>query len=303
MIEATAGVVDPDRGVLDLTAEAGLRCLSTAGVELSAVDILIYTGVYRDQNILEPAVVHLVQERMGLNLDPDFGDRRTRTLSFDIFNGECGFLNAVQAGGSMLANGAAGDPATTGDHVGRVLVVAGDSSPSGQPDETFPFVHGGGAALLRWDSALHTGFGPVAYRSDATTGSGIEGGSHTLAEFDHRNRSSIVVAPSYAADALALGADLARAHLDAQGVSPDDVDVVVATRPEPDFGAKLASAIGAQRAVEAAGRFTVAGDTHSASPVFGFDAAAAAGVITPGSGVLFCTVGAGLTAACSFYRA
>ena len=59
--------------------------------------VLVHTGVYRDENICEPAMAPFIQRRVGANPAlPPLG--APGTFSFDLVNGGCGFLSAVDRG-------------------------------------------------------------------------------------------------------------------------------------------------------------------------------------------------------------
>ncbi len=127
------------RRLADGAAEA---CLAAAGVPAGAVDLLVNTGVYRDHNLGEPALAALIQEDIGANPgDPAIGGHGT--FSFDVANGTCGPLTALQLVDGLLATGT----------VGRALVLASDADPGDGMAPGFPFGATGGAVLCGWDVA------------------------------------------------------------------------------------------------------------------------------------------------------
>jgi 3-oxoacyl-[acyl-carrier-protein] synthase-3 len=52
---------------VELAARAARRAIEAAGCEASEIGLLVSVGVYRDQNICEPAIAPFVQRRIGLN--------------------------------------------------------------------------------------------------------------------------------------------------------------------------------------------------------------------------------------------
>src|SRR5579864_7241559 len=77
-------------------ADAAARaCLARAGKQPGDVDMLINAGVYREDNMGEPALAALIQEDIGANPgQPPVGGRGT--FSFDLMNGTCGVISAIQ---------------------------------------------------------------------------------------------------------------------------------------------------------------------------------------------------------------
>ena len=95
VIAATAISTDPEvKSSVDHAVLAAEECLAKAGVSRKEIDILISVGIYRDENIGEPAMAPLIQKRLGMNPIYDAGMSH-KTFSFDLLNGSSGFLNAV----------------------------------------------------------------------------------------------------------------------------------------------------------------------------------------------------------------
>src|SRR5215467_12499439 len=89
------------RGLADAAARA---CLARAGKKPGDVDMLINTGIYREDNMGEPALAALIQEDIGANLgQPPIGGHGT--FSFDLLNGICGVITAIQIDSGLLNSG------------------------------------------------------------------------------------------------------------------------------------------------------------------------------------------------------
>lgn len=215
---------------LALAVDAVNRCLAGAAVEARDLGLLINTGVYRDDNLCEPAVAPLIQQRQGLNLDPVFRDEGP-TFSFDLRDGAAGFLAACHAAEAWLAD----------DACRAALVVASDAHPSGQAVDagSFPFAPAGAALLLEPGPAdrgfCHFAFidgpggddGGIRSYVDLTR-PGSQRGEITVeiaAGFEDRLLDALTV--SLPETAAAAGLDLARC-------------AVVCLQPSPSFRARLA---------------------------------------------------------------
>ncbi|MEU8516520.1 hypothetical protein AB0C76_33785 [Kitasatospora sp. NPDC048722] len=294
-------------------AAAGRACLERAGLAPADVDVLVNVGVYRDSNIVEPSVAALIQKRLGINLDYLHSPDRRAAFSFDLMNGACGVLNAVQAADALLATGGAR----------RVMVVCADTHPSTDTSRAgtpaFPYASTG-AALLLERTGDGRGFGRVHHRS-LPGGHGVNG-YLPLPDVGADGRTSVVVdRDDDALDRmLDLAADSVRTVLrtedgtedgtgDGTGDATDagrarlalDRTLLVTSQPSPGFAARLAKRLGlaADAAVTVEG---VHGDPHTSALVHGYLQALDTGRLAGHDRVLFLAVGAGLTSAASLYR-
>lgn len=112
MLEALAGIVERRWWPVDVTfadaaAMAGAKALAEAGVDPSAVGLLIDTSVCRDH--LEPSAAVDVHEQLGLG---------TACLNFDLANACLGFVNGMQLASMMIDAG----------QVDYALIVDGEGS-------------------------------------------------------------------------------------------------------------------------------------------------------------------------------
>lgn len=131
-------VTGPSSSAIELAADAGRVAIDDAGLPDDAIDVLIHVGVYRDQNIVEPAIAALVQKKIGIGLDYGRGDHHL--YSFDLMNGACGVLSAIAVAGALLATGAQ-----------SVLITASDVHPGGADvgrAAGFPYAPKGAALVL-----------------------------------------------------------------------------------------------------------------------------------------------------------
>lgn len=160
-IVAYATNADPDTGsYLDNAARAARECLDTAGVSVDAIGALINVGIYRDDNLVEPAVSALLQQRIGMGLTYRTG--AIPAFSFDLMNGACGLLDAIAVAESFFAV----------DSLDYVLLTAGDAHPSTQERDDFPYANTGAALLLgRSDDVGGFGVRQTVSSSDALTAS------------------------------------------------------------------------------------------------------------------------------------
>lgn len=283
-------------GSVGHAAIAAGDCLEQAGIGPEHVDMLINVGVYRDENIFEPAVSALVQKRIGMNLDYVRDPNPRAGFSFDLMNGACGMLNAVQVAGAFFETGSAE----------RILVVSSDGHPSGQDVTGFPFAALGGAMLLERTAERDTGFGPVATVTAKDPAPGVRGYLGTASAGAY-GRDSITVErdADYIPRLVDLAADLVRGYLADERIDPART-LLVSSRPSPGFAALVGDRTGFDpRAVVTADH--VDKDPHSSALTLAYHRATVGdrerAVARPDhDAVLFLAAGSGLTAACAVYR-
>ncbi|MBC7302757.1 MAG: hypothetical protein H5T78_17655 [Nocardia sp.] len=262
-------------------ASAAREALAGAGCAPEQVDALINVGVYRDANLVEPAVAALIQQAAGIGLDYRRGD--VPCLSFDLMNGACGVVNAVGVAASLLA-----DLPT-----GHVVVVSGDAHPSGRADAEFAFETVGAAFVLE-NHAEATGFGGV----HVSAGDVLPDpqGYVKLTAMGAQGRSALTVELlAGTAELVEHAAAAAREALVADGLDAAQV-VLVCGKPTADFADELAAELGIGAVVT--DEFT--GDAHTSAVTAAFVAARDAGLAD--RPLLFVAADGGPTAAAVTYR-
>lgn len=95
--------VDIRKGTFDLTDYVAEQCMKQSNLSGEDVDLLIFSGVYRDEFICEPAIAALIAGNIKMRSD----NYRNSTNSFalDVMNGALGFLNSIDAGCSAINSG------------------------------------------------------------------------------------------------------------------------------------------------------------------------------------------------------
>jgi len=89
---------------LELLKQAAENCLRNSSYESSEIGLLIYSGVYRDKYVMEPAYASLLAGELDMNATTPGQDGK-KTLAFDVFNGAVGFLNACYVAQQMMTAG------------------------------------------------------------------------------------------------------------------------------------------------------------------------------------------------------
>lgn len=231
-IHAAALVHESDAyGSIDRATLAVRRVLEQSGTPADGVDLLVNTGGYRDDNLMEPAISALIQKNAEINLS--YTGQPAPALSFDLINGPCGFLDAVEIAAAVFATGQAG----------TCVIVSGDGHPARETPADFPYQPAASAVLLT-PSTDGSGFGRL-YR---TRGSAPHRpvGYIPMSAMGPRGRS-VVTVDRIGESARRAGRDIAinavRRCLTHEGLHSADV-VLLAAEPFPGFAESVATALG-----------------------------------------------------------
>ena len=217
---------------LHLAVTAAKDCLQRAGCDPDELDLVVNAGIYRDRNMGEPALAALIQDDIGANPeDPHPGAHGT--FSFDIANGACGVLTALQIVDGFLR----------AHSIHRALVVASDADPGHGMSEHFPFSASGAALLCGWSDDDY-GLSRVSWVN--TDGEDAEAFSATVGFADARNRPAIHRVGRYGrANSPRPPRRRRGACLDAASCARlSAIDMIVAAPARPGFRAALGDRLG-----------------------------------------------------------
>ncbi|BDB41863.1 MULTISPECIES: 3-oxoacyl-[acyl-carrier-protein] synthase III C-terminal domain-containing protein [Mycobacterium] len=270
---------------LHLAVAAANKCLHHARCDPSELDLVVNAGIYRDRNLGEPALAALIQDDIGANPeDPHAGAHGT--FSFDIANGSCGVLTALQIVDGFLRSRA----------IRRALVVAGDADPGHGMSEHFPFSPTGAALLCGWRDDGY-GLGPVSWVNATENPEQAESLVATVGFADGRNVLRFGQSPAMDENFAAAAAQAVRDCLAAESLRLAELDRIVAAPARDGFHSALAEHLGVPSEMIA-----VAGDqrVHTAALAAAYDELLPH--LRAGARVLFVAAGAGVTAGAALYR-
>jgi 3-oxoacyl-[acyl-carrier-protein] synthase-3 len=274
---------------IEHAVRAGSACIDAAGIDRNDIGLLINVGIYRNENIVEPANACLIQNALGIN--PMYVKGRT-SFSFDILNGACGFLNAAQVAGAVMK---------TRD-VKYVMVVSSDVHPSKNQVVDFPYRNIGAAALLEWSDDPRQGFQEIIFR---TSRNGLEA---LESIFDYsvpgaREHVHVKRSAGYHENLIDFTArtmaDVCEDHGVKRDLRSDDI-IFVTSQPVMDFGLRVLEKAGLHGKPVGC-LYEKYGDCHSSALTIAFHEGRASRDIGPGDRVVFVGAGAGLTASVGLY--
>lgn len=280
-----------------LADAAARNCFALAGREPSDIDMLINVGMYREDSMGEPALAALIQEDIGANVGrPSAG--RTGTFSFDLLNGACGAITAIQIESGLLGSGV----------IRLGAVVASDVQPDPKNPRAAFSRPAGGAILLGWhdDSTGFTGFGAETfpeYTDMFTSGLVWRGrrGVRAPRQGTGHNDMTVTVQPGYQARLADCAEEATRRFLRHLGLAVADIDLLVPAPSDPDFLDTLRARLGVPGDRVAYTPEDLEG-TYTAGPIVALQAAVKSGRLDEARTTVLLAAGPGITISLALYQ-
>jgi len=277
------------KGSIKLATLAALGCLKKAEMAPCEVDLLINTGIYRDENIGEPAIASLFQQ--GIKANPGVNDDGHATFSFDLANGGCGILNAINIVHNLMES----------DAINVGLVVASDADPG--PSEGYGYAPAGAAVLLE-PGSNEEGF--IAFRTDTYPKYENMFESRVVFMGDKgrskgRNIMRIMEKKAYMARCVDCAQRSVEDFVEKMGLDLKTIDLVIPSQSPIGFPKKFRVRMGLRRSrvIDVSEEH---GELHTAGPAAALAQTIDDGQFARAERVLFVTVGAGITVSLALYH-
>lgn len=256
------GVVIESTGLGRNAISATQNCLRKIGLPIEEIGLLINAGVYREDNIVEPAISALLQKELGLNLDYVKDNTGKSTFSFDLMNGACGVLNAVQVAQACLQSSS----------VKKALIICGNSHPR--------YASLGAALLLGVSDDPNKGFSQVYTRASIDGFYGIRGYTKL---YQQHSRQKVIFEEetNYESRLMAFMASCVKSFR------------------TPDVTFIAPQKLGQKLEINCIDTSHEGQDSHVSGPIVGYEMASESQKQRP---LLFVAGGAGLSAAWALYR-
>jgi 3-oxoacyl-[acyl-carrier-protein] synthase III len=281
-LHVTRGNWRSRRSALQLAVAAAKGCLVHAETTPSDLDLLINAGIYRDRNLGEPALAAIIQDDIGANPEDPHDDAHG-TFSFDIANGACGVLTALQIADGFLRS----------HTISQAMVVASDADPGRRASERFPFSPAGAALLCKW-SDQDDGLRQIHWANHPDCGENFR----ASIDFDmSRNVLRFRQSTAIATELAAAGAEAVRGCLEEAKLDLSDIPLIIAAPADRRYRVELAAKLGLP--VE---RIVVAADErmHTASLIAALRSEIE--TVPAGTPVMLVAAGAGIVAGAALYR-
>jgi len=275
------------KGILPLTFRAAKRCLKNAGAGIRDVGMLIYSGVYTENYLKEPALAALIQNRLQHKsrcrrfFNKDLGD----VFSFDLYNGGGGVISAIQVIDGFIQSG----------EIESGLVIAGDTKPVSGSSENYNYSPGAGAILLSKDIE-NRGF--VKFSTE--TFSEFINDLESTTNWDTGSFRFITNQKSnYLKNCVECAEKSIQQSFNEENLNWDEIDLVVASTSPKGFANELQKKTGLNNKLIQVNRNE---KIFSAGVIFSLDKVFSSQKFMEAKNILFLTVGAGITVSLSLYR-
>lgn len=270
-------------GSLDLAERAARRCLVRSPYPRQEVQLLINAGIYRDRHQYEPAMASLIQDRLRLHRTLDRG----RVFSFDLLNGGCGVLSALQILDSMIRT----------QRIRLGMVVSSERNGDRDRDPDFDVSPSGVALMVDASPTSAQGFGGFVVETLDAYGDCYRSDLDLTVP-----RGRVVVRRDLEALQRAFldgSADAIRTLLQRESLRPEEIDRFILPSVAPGFAADLAVRLGVSAARMLAPRQP--SNTLTTSTFLSLHQANAASRGAAGQKSVLLSVAAGVTVGCAVY--
>lgn len=288
--QVEAGTAD----TLRMLTAACEKCLSTSALDRTDVNLLLSTGVYRTDFLMEPALAALLAGAIRTNDAPPNPDGK-KTLAFDVVNSGLGLLNACALAAEMVRSRT----------VRTVLVAASEveNNATVVPDHLRGVRETASALMLTASPDGETGFGAMCFRTfpEHAKSLRIYGRMRQLRIGENLvARLFVEQDPALADQFIACIEATVGSLLAAEGLRGEDISVVLPPQISPAFIAGLAARLGWAR--EKFVDVSAGGDLFTSSLPFAFARLRETGLPKRGAVGLIINVGAGLQVGCALYH-
>ena len=277
-----------------LSSRAAGQCLTDAHIDPCDIGLLINTGIYRYKNTGEPAIAALIQESIGStgNITKDT-DNHKSTFSFDINNGGCGLLTAIEIVQESVNSG----------EIIYGMVVTGDSEPFYRLSREYTF-NSAAAAIILAGSEKSTGFSVFrTYNYPEYSGEFISSTFYSQAAMHGKGRNilNVMQKESYPDVCVDCAAKSLFNFLDESGKRLNDIDLIIPSQSPLGFTDKLKKRLGMN------GNFIELKQTgnmvfHTAGLAFALKKVWDDNRFKSSKNIIFLTIGSGINVSLALYQ-
>jgi 3-oxoacyl-[acyl-carrier-protein] synthase III len=274
---------------LEFLKAAATDCFSKSSYEANEIEMLIYSGVYRSEYIMEPAYAALLAGELDMNATTSTTNN-CKTLAFDVFNSSPGFLNACYVAQQMIA-------AKTCDNA---MVVAAECENNSNilSGEMIGIREIGSAFILDTDPAGSKGFSRFLFNYDLNSMD-----DYTTNFMTNEARSYLDIVKSNDLDERYINCILPAVQelLQKEGLNINKIDMIFPPQISLGFITRLSEALNISRDkfIDIVGEGP---DLFSSSLPYALEHAYEKTLVKPGDVGLMISAGAGLQVGCAIYH-
>ena len=268
---------------------AGVNCLEKSSYLCKDVELLIHSGIYRSEYLMEPAIASLLAGKLEMN--PMLSDTENKkTLAFDIFNGSIGFLNACYVAQQMIE----------GKKCKIAMIAASEIENNANlfPDELVGLRQTASAIILDRHPIKGRGFSRILFNYDAESLNAYT--SHCFTKDNHiclNIEKDADLEEKYIACIVPLVEDLLRR----EELELNQIDIVFPPQISTRFISQLSKQLNlpVKKFVDVVGEGP---DIFSSSIPYGLEYAYSNQLVKSGSTGLIIAAGSGVQAGCAIYK-
>ena len=277
-----------------LSSRAASQCLDDARIDPCDIGLLINTGIYRYKNTGEPAIAALIQDTIGANrtITKDT-DNDKNTFSFDLNNGGCGLLTAIEIIQGSINN----------DEIAYGMVVAGDSEPFHRLSKDFTF-NSAAAAIILAGSKKSNGFSMFrTYTYPEYCEEFVSSTYFCNAGWYGKGRNilNVMQKESYPAVCADCAVKSLFDFLDESGMTLDEIDFIIPSQSPLGFTDKLKKRMGMNSnliEIKKTGNMVF----HTAGPAFALKKVWDDNRFRRSKNIIFLTIGSGINVSLALYQ-
>lgn len=275
--------------VIKLSTKASKQCLQKTGMKASEIGSVLFTGIYREQHLVEPAIASLIQKQIAANSTIN---GKNGTFSFDLNNGGCGLVSGLQLIDGFIQSG----------KINHGLVVTGDTEPYSKLSKNFHFSTSAASILLSF-SENGCGFTNFKTKTFPQFKHAFESSitwSSWKREKTKRNILLISEKENYLDLCLKCAVQTLEEFLIEKKINLAEIELILPSQSPKGFTTKLKKELSlSQKIIEVD---TTKKELHTAGPAAALEKAWKDGSFTQAKNILFLTVGSGITTALALYK-
>lgn len=278
-----------NEGYISCAQRAARKCLSKMDMNEIFVDMIISTAIFRDQHVVEPALSALIANgliRPSLFFKRNFKNQLKNIISFDLNNGVCGVIQAIQLVDGFIRSG----------RINSGIILTGDSANNTGITNSY-FIKKGVGALLLSKSSGNEGF---TYFNSKTFHEYRKDSIATSYFSDNGIELTVEEDEEFSVNASECVCRSFEQTLDETQNNPKDIDLIICSQ-YPN-----------QAIVQLGNKFGIMGKTvtyntgslryHTAAPLFALSSVYNSSRFKSAKKILFITVGAGITTSVALYN-
>lgn len=276
-----------ESGVVELVSKAAKLCLAKAELNVDDIGMLINTGIYSENHLIEPALAALVTKQLLTKSkgEQDYSNYPGHLLSFDLHNGGGGIINAIQVIDGFINS----------NEIENGLIVCGDVKPKAGMVENYNYSTAAAAIMLSKDK-VKRGFAHfksetfTEFIQDFSSSTNWENGS---LRFENRQSSNYLESTMNCAESV-LNCFLQEEHL-----SWGSIDMIITSQSPKGFTAGLQKRLKLKNKIV---RIKSEDEIYSSGLLYSLNQVFESKQFRNARHILFVTVGAGITVSLAYYK-